>query len=407
MRGGAQSLGLAAHLLVLRWSLVVPAEQVQEAVSEQHGHLGDHLDTSSTGLPPRGLHAHDDVTEEIARVLAVLALALGKRQDVRRAVFLSINSVEDCDSSVARQQDRYLAVAHSKRLEHGAHAPFDRRPRHPGVRTSLDGDPDARGERSSLSSRLRHGRDCAICVGRAPAGRPTKSETVQKPFALVPALDAAETIGAVVDDLRATLGVPVIVVDDGSRDATSDAARARGAEVVRHERNRGKGAAIVSGLTEAARRGFDTAITVDADGQHPGISARAVLDAQADRRAIVLGVRDLGQDGAPASNRFGNAVSNFFLSFFAQTPLSDTQCGLRRYPVEETLALGVRSRGYAFEAEVILRAIAAGLPIIEIPVAVVYAAEALRRTHFRNMRDPARIVAAVARTVLELRLGAS
>jgi glycosyltransferase involved in cell wall biosynthesis len=229
---------------------------------------------------------------------------------------------------------------------------------------------------------------------------------VRKDCALVPAFEAAETVGDVVDDLRRWLGVPIVVVDDGSSDGTAQVARSRGAEVIRHDKNRGKGAALATGLCEAARRGFDVAVTVDADGQHPGRSARAVLQGSDDGRALVLGVRDLESDGAPSRNRFGNAVSNFFLSFFARQPLRDTQCGLRRYPIRETLALGARAVGYAFEAEVILRALEAGLPLVEVPVAVVYGAETLRRTHFRNVLDPARIVATVARTVLELRLGA-
>jgi glycosyltransferase involved in cell wall biosynthesis len=228
---------------------------------------------------------------------------------------------------------------------------------------------------------------------------------VKRTCALVPALDAAETIGQVVDDLALSLDVPIIVVDDGSTDATATLAREHGAHVVRHERNRGKGAAIHSGLHEAEQRGFDVAVTADADGQHPGSSARTVLEASNDRRVLVLGIRDLVHDGAPKRNRFGNGVSNLFLSLFAGTRLRDTQCGLRRYPVAETLALGVRAPGYAFEAEVVLRAIAAGLPIVEVPVGVVYPAERLRRTHFRGVRDPARIVATVVRTVLELRRG--
>jgi len=230
---------------------------------------------------------------------------------------------------------------------------------------------------------------------------------VEKTCGVVPAFDAAETIGNVVDDLRGRLQVPVIVVDDGSRDATGDIARARGAILVRHTTNRGKGAAIRSGLVEAARLGFDVIVTADADGQHPGTSARSVLDGSDDRRALVLGVRDLVHDGAPKSNRVGNGVSNFFLSVFARRPLRDTQCGLRRYPVAETLALGVHANGYAFEAEVVLRAIAAGLPIVEVPVRVYYPPANLRRSHFRNVRDPARIVGVVLKTVLELRFGAS
>ena len=227
---------------------------------------------------------------------------------------------------------------------------------------------------------------------------------MERTCGVVPALDAADTIGHVLDDLHACLQVPVIVVDDGSRDATGEVARAHGAQIVRHEANRGKGAAIRSGLIEAARLGFDVIVTADADGQHPGRSARVVLEGSDDRRALVLGVRDLVHDGAPASNRFGNDVSNFFLSVFARRPLRDTQCGLRRYPVAETLALGARAQGYAFEAEVILRAIAAEIPIVEVPVGVLYPPEGLRRSHFRNVRDPARIVAVVVRTVLDQRL---
>ena len=225
--------------------------------------------------------------------------------------------------------------------------------------------------------------------------------------AIVPALDAAATVGTVVDDLRDCLGLPVIVVDDGSVDATGDVARSRGAIVIRHERNRGKGAAIQAGLREAAARGIRVAVTVDADGQHPGSSARTVLDGSDDPRALVLGVRDLLRDGAPASNRFGNGVSNYFLSLFAGRSLRDTQCGLRRYPVAETLALAARSGGFAFEGEIVLRALAASLPVVEVPIAVVYDPSARQGSHFRRVLDPTRIVATVVWTVFELRLGGS
>jgi glycosyltransferase involved in cell wall biosynthesis len=228
------------------------------------------------------------------------------------------------------------------------------------------------------------------------------TEAVSGTCALVPALDAAGTIGQVIDDLIRSLEVPVITVDDGSSDATGYVAGAHGAIVVRHERNLGKGAAILSGLREAERRGFRSVVTVDADGQHPGSSAQVVLGGSEDPRALVLGVRDLVRDRAPRSNRFGNDVSNFFLSAFAGVRLRDTQCGLRRYPVGETLNLAARSRGFAFEAEILLRALAAGLPLVEVPVQVVYPPDGARATHFRNVRDPARIVVTVVRTVMEL-----
>jgi glycosyltransferase involved in cell wall biosynthesis len=221
---------------------------------------------------------------------------------------------------------------------------------------------------------------------------------------VVPALDARDTVGKVIDEVRAVCHLATIVVDDGSSDGTATVAREHGAVVMRHDRNRGKGAALLTGLREAARLDFDCAVTVDADGQHPAASAHAVLSASAGPRALVLGVRDLVRDGAPSSNRFGNLVSNVFLSAFCGRRLRDTQCGLRRYPVSETLALGARAHGYAFEAEVVLRAVAAGVPVIEIPVVSRYPQGIFVRSHFRRSRDPAAIVATVIRTVVETRL---
>jgi glycosyltransferase involved in cell wall biosynthesis len=217
---------------------------------------------------------------------------------------------------------------------------------------------------------------------------------------VIPAYDAARTVGEVIRALKPT--APIIVIDDGSRDATRDVARRAGAEVLSHDRNHGKGAALVTGLTHAQARGFDVALTVDADGQHPAESALRVLQGAEDRRALVLGIRDLVRGGAPRANQMSNGISNFFLSRFTGRPLADTQCGLRRYPVKETLALGSSAAGYAFEAEVLLRALAAGLPLVEVPIDVIYPQD--RVTHFHKVKDPARIISTVLRTLFDLRV---
>lgn len=227
---------------------------------------------------------------------------------------------------------------------------------------------------------------------------------------LVPTYDGAATIEGVLQEIAEAMPevAEVIVIDDGSRDATAAIAAKHGVRVVSHGKNRGKGAALMTGLGTARSLGYDVAVTVDADGQHPGDAAREVLFGANDPEALVLGVRDLVRDGAPRPNQFSNGLSNFFLSYFAgqyglARKLGDTQCGLRRYPVRTTLALAAKSDGYAFEAEIILRAVAAGVELVDVPVRVRY--PATRVTHFNSVKDPARIVATVVRTLHELGRG--
>jgi len=229
------------------------------------------------------------------------------------------------------------------------------------------------------------------------------------PFAFViPVYNHARNVRQVAEAAVAS-GASVVVVDDGSTDGAPAAlADLAGATVLRHPQNRGKGAAILTGLQAVAGAPFAArfAVTVDADGQHSPDDARALLaevlpaDANAARAAMVLGAR-LGMEGGavPWSSRVGRRFSGFWVWASGGPVLSDSQSGFRVYPVAETLALATRARRFEFEVEVLVQASRAGIPLVEVPVPVSYAPPGGRVSHFRPWRDFARNAATFTRLI--------
>ncbi len=148
---------------------------------------------------------------------------------------------------------------------------------------------------------------------------------------VIPALDAVQTVGAIVSDARKE--VPrVIVVDDGSTDGTGDAARAAGAEVVRHERNRGKGAALKSGFLEALQQGVDAVITLDADAQHLPREIGRFIDAyEASGADLIIGSRAHLFAGMVGRRRAANRFSAWSISRASTVRVLDSQSGFRLF----------------------------------------------------------------------------
>ena len=113
--------------------------------------------------------------------------------------------------------------------------------------------------------------------------------------------------------------------------------------------------------------------------------------------------RALVRAGAPGPSQFSNRFSNWWVSRFAGQELSDTQCGLRRYPLQATLALDCDARGYGFECDMLVRAARRGIPIVEVPVTVIYPPKAERVSHFHVVADPARIVVRLLHTAFTVK----
>ena len=151
--------------------------------------------------------------------------------------------------------------------------------------------------------------------------------------AIVPAYNEEESIGRVVDELRAfDEGLEVLVVDDGSTDGTAEIARARGARVVSLPFNLGIGGAVQTGFRYAWEHDFDVAVRVDGDGQHAPAELDAVLAPVLSGEAdVVVGSRFIGGDGyrSSRSRRVGIRLLALSVSALTRQRITDPTSGFQ------------------------------------------------------------------------------
>ena len=216
--------------------------------------------------------------------------------------------------------------------------------------------------------------------------------------AVIPTYNNAGTLAGVLDGVSEHIS-ELIVVNDGSTDGTSALLAESGhpSTLVEFPKNKGKGAALKAGLRKARELGFDYAITIDSDGQHFPSDIPAFLEAiQANPGAMILGSRNLQAENMPSGSTFANRFSNFWFTVQTAKKLPDTQTGFRAYPLRKLPCLGLLTRRYEAELELLVFSAWRGVKLIPVPVRVIYPED--RVTSFRPGADFTRI--SVLNTIL-------
>ncbi len=220
--------------------------------------------------------------------------------------------------------------------------------------------------------------------------------------ALIPAYNEAATIRDLVE--RSLKVVPnVVVVDDGSTDATAAQLADLPVTVLRNPRNLGKSASLWKGFEYALGRGARCVVTLDGDGQHRPEDIRRLL-ATAERYpgSIVIGARLHDKKNFPARRYYANQCARIGISWAAGYPIADTQSGFRVYPAALLARLGWREvsrKRFVLESEILIAAGRRGVHSVAVQIPGIYPAHA-RPSHFRPIRDIAGIVVMVTGRLL-------
>lgn len=186
--------------------------------------------------------------------------------------------------------------------------------------------------------------------------------------AVIPCFNEGATIAGLVGAALQHLPL-VVVVDDGSTDRTSEAAQAAGARMVRHDTNRGKGAALKTGLALAAKQGFEWAVTLDGDGQHAPDDIPAFLSCAGQTGALlIIGNRMHNAQAIPWLRRQVNSWMSRQLSRRAGRPLPDTQCGFRLIHLETWASLSLKTEHFEVESEMLMAFLAAAYSVAFVPI---------------------------------------
>ena len=212
---------------------------------------------------------------------------------------------------------------------------------------------------------------------------------------VIPTFNEAESIGMILDELK-NLDVDVLVIDDGSPDATADIVRMHKVEVIEREGKQGLGSAYRTGFSIGIQRGYSYIIEMDADGSHQMQDLQKMMEwiGSAD---LLIGSRWVSDGAIQNWSKFREYLSksaNTYANLLLSLGVKDTTSGFRIYTSELLKKMEVstiRSEGYCFQIEMTRRAIARGGSIAEIPITFI------ERTHGKSKMSFAIALEAVVR----------
>ena len=232
-----------------------------------------------------------------------------------------------------------------------------------------------------------------------------------KPLILIPSYNSGRLLESTVLAVLAQTTDPILIVIDGSNDGSERPVveLAKGEErleVIKKNKNEGKGAAVRTGIINASNNGFTHVLVMDADGQHPASEITRFFEcAETNPEAMILGQPVFGDD-VPLERLYGRKLSILMVQFeIMSRAIGDPLFGFRVYPIQPLLNVmrhPGRSNRYDFDPEVAVRLTWMGIPAVKLDAPVVYIDKDLGGiSHFHYLKDNIRFIVLHLRLLIE------
>jgi glycosyltransferase involved in cell wall biosynthesis len=209
---------------------------------------------------------------------------------------------------------------------------------------------------------------------------------MEKVCILIPAFNAQQTLGRVLEKIR-SFEIDSIVVDDGSEDETRMVAEAHEASILEHPFNLGKGAALRTGFQYVLQKGYQVVITLDADGQHNPLEIPTLLKIfERVKPDILIASRAVAFGEMTFLRRFWNRLGARAVSRLCHSDITDSQSGFRLIRKEVLTSINLSTTGYETEMELLIKSCKKGFSVLSVPIKI-HAVDGTGSSHFKPVID--------------------
>jgi glycosyltransferase involved in cell wall biosynthesis len=210
----------------------------------------------------------------------------------------------------------------------------------------------------------------------------------KKIYIVIPVFNEAPVIQDTIAEIKKAGYENIIVVDDGSSDRSYQRARKMGVVVLRLALNRGKGAAVKTGIEAAKILGADIVVTIDGDGQHNPEDIEKMIKLIEDKKCdVVLGTRLKNPQGMPWYKIIANHVGNFFTWLIYGLWVTDSQSGFRAYSKKAIDLIDTQTDRYEYDSEVIREIGRHNLKYVEVSIEVLYTEYSMGKVNKQGIKN--------------------